>query len=199
MQTVEAISKHLLPTGRAIHCSRRIGTAMSPRFAPSAAGLALEYFTVQRASRSFWRGFAGLFVHSSGTRPFPERALPVLGVALLGSGDDASPLSLGPRARHWLDINDLTAHGDVARRAELRVEAPEQSLDRRNALERRARQRLADRRGTVAPVGPRKPPEARSRSRPARGPPGSARGSVLAVSRSLTRYSVRSSDSEWLA
>jgi hypothetical protein len=31
--------------------------------------LALVYFTVQRAPRSFWRSLAGLFVHSAGMRP----------------------------------------------------------------------------------------------------------------------------------
>ena len=38
---------------------------MSTRFAPSADGLALEYFTVQRASRSFWASFAGLDAQAS--------------------------------------------------------------------------------------------------------------------------------------
>jgi len=33
---------------------------------PSSRGLALVYLTVQRASRSFWRSFAGLSFQSSG-------------------------------------------------------------------------------------------------------------------------------------
>ncbi len=36
---------------------------------PSACGFALENFTVQRASRSFCRNFAGLPCHSYGMRP----------------------------------------------------------------------------------------------------------------------------------
>lgn len=43
---------------------------MSPCFVfPSSSALALENFTVQRASRSFWRSLAGFFCHSSGTFP----------------------------------------------------------------------------------------------------------------------------------
>ena len=36
---------------------------------PASSVLALENFTVQRASRSFWRSLAGFSVHSSGTLP----------------------------------------------------------------------------------------------------------------------------------
>ena len=36
---------------------------------PSARSFAFENLTVQRASRSFWRSFAGLSFHSSGIRP----------------------------------------------------------------------------------------------------------------------------------
>jgi hypothetical protein len=53
--------------------------AMSTRLAPSAAGLALEYFTVQRASRSFWASLAGLEAQASGMRPsFRARSSSVL-------------------------------------------------------------------------------------------------------------------------
>ena len=46
-----------------------VGIARSRWRWPSLRGLALENFTVQRASRSFWRSLVGVSVHSSGTRP----------------------------------------------------------------------------------------------------------------------------------
>ena len=144
---------------------------MSTRCAPSADGLALEYFTVQRASRSFWRQLGGLLRPGLGDAALLQRPLLVLGVALL-------------RRRHHGCVDDLPAHGDVARRRELRLEAPEQRLDRRDAADPRPRQRLAE-----------GPDRIRVRHRSASDRPRKR----MNDSRSLIRYSVRSSDSEWLA
>lgn len=47
----------------------KTGIAMSVCRVPSSRSRALPKIGVQRASRSFWRGFAGLSFHSRGTRP----------------------------------------------------------------------------------------------------------------------------------
>src|SRR5256885_970557 len=78
--------------------------------------LALVYLTVQRASRSFWRSFAGLSFQSSGMRPVLDRLLLVLGVALTRSGDQAR-------------IDDLARHGDVPGLPKRCIEALEQWPD----------------------------------------------------------------------
>ena len=126
---------------------------MSTRFAPSADGLAFEYFTVQRASRSFCASLAGLERPGLGDAALLQRPLLVLGVALL-------------RRRHHGRVDDLPAHGDVARSLEHRVEAPEQRLDRRDAADRGPRQRLAegpDRVRVRHPVRQRQPEKAHER------------------------------------
>src|SRR2546423_8282544 len=77
-------------------------------------GLALVYLTVQRASRSFWRSFAGLSFQSCGMRP--SLIAFVRGVALLGSGDNGG-------------VDDLSTHSKIARRSQRLVEAKKQSVD----------------------------------------------------------------------
>src|SRR5450631_4203715 len=98
------------------------------RFAPSSDGLAFEYLTVQRASRSFWRSLAGLPILGDATGL--DVLLLGLGVALLGSRDNCR-------------VDDLPAHGEKARLRQRGVEALEQDLNRGPIFDRRPRQRLA--------------------------------------------------------
>ena len=120
--------------------SPKAGTARSIRGDPSAAGLAFDPFTVQRASRSFWASLAGRAWQGElgrvlrpclGNTSRLDLALLLVGGALLGSRHDGS-------------INDLAAHGQKPRLAERRLEAGKQHLDRRLALDLSSGQRLAE-------------------------------------------------------
>lgn len=104
------------------------GIARSTRFAPSSDGLAFEYLTVHRASRSFWQ-FGGLALPILGNAPFFDVLLFGLGVALLGRRDNRG-------------VDDLSAHREKAGLRQRRVKAREQNLDRRLAVDLRPRQRL---------------------------------------------------------
>ena len=72
---------------------------MSTRFAPSADGLALVYFTVQRASRSFWASFAGFAAQASGMRPsfsarFSSSVLRCFGAATTVASTICPPMAM---------------------------------------------------------------------------------------------------------
>ena len=97
--------------------------------------------------------FRGLFRPVLGNTPLAQRPLLVLGVSLL-------------RRRHHGGIDDLPAHGDETRGPELRVEAAEQRLDRRDAIQCRPRQpfpEIPDRVRVRHPVRERQPKEAHER------------------------------------
>ena len=112
---------------------------------PSAAGFAFENFTVQRASRSFWRSLAGLsFRHLAGL----DRGLLVLGITLLGRRDDRG-------------IHDLPTHRQISGFGEMLVEAGEQVLDRAGLDQMLAKQ--PDRLGIRDLVGEAKSDETHER------------------------------------
>lgn len=114
---------------------------------PSSAALAFENFTVQRASRSFWRSFAGLSFHASGTLPALISAFGIA-VALL-------------RRRHDRGIDDLAAHCEIAGPGEVLVEAGKQVLHRAGLREVLAEQPY--RLGVWHPVAKAKLEEAHER------------------------------------
>ena len=114
---------------------------------PSGLALALLNLTVQRASRSFCRSFAGLAFQASGMRP-----------SLIAFF--SSPVLRGLGAWDQRSVDDLPAHGDVPGLAQRRVEPVEQQLDRLGPGQLLAEQ--PDRAGVGNPVGqaqPEKPHE----------------------------------------
>ena len=72
---------------------------MSTRFAPPSTGLALVYFTVQRASRSFCASFAGFRAQASGMRPsysarFSSSVLRCFGAATTVASTICPPMAM---------------------------------------------------------------------------------------------------------
>jgi len=84
---------------------------------PSSSTLALENFTVHRASRSFCLSFAGLSFQESGILP-----------ALISAFSSSVFLCLG--GRHHRCVDDLPTHGQMPGLGEVLVETGEQILHR---------------------------------------------------------------------
>src|SRR4051794_30845473 len=122
----EYVMRHLQFGGK--HGAR---TAMSTRAVPSSLGLALDHFTVQRASRSFWASLFGCSAQPSGMRPSLSAAFSSSVLRCFGQGTIEASMIWPPMVRQ----PGLTQR---------RVKTGEQDLDGRTSLDRSAGESLAE-------------------------------------------------------